>query len=837
MRPTHVDAHHRSPSISLQCACFRNLRMKTKYLPLALVLCLTLLAPVVQAAPSVSLYVSPTGSDDNPGTSADRPFQTVEKARDTIRLAKYNQNMQADFIVYLRGGRYELAETLHFDARDSGSNGHSVIYQAFEKEEPVLCGGKRVTGWKSVEGEPYFVANVPAQTAVGKEGFASYFAQLYVNGVRAERARSNDLLTSSRQTWWSDPMYPVPAPAVAAPKPTVSSPTTNSKKSASKPAPKPAESWDGVYIKKSDLKHYTHPEDIRIFWLEVFKSIEMPLEAIIPCPDNPDEMILKFKHPEFQKVGEWLDTTKRVDQFFIVNALEELDEPGEWYLDQKTRKVYYYPMKRDGDLNQAEVYAPRIDFLVKLDGTQSNRVNHIRFDGITFQHGNWTEPKDRRLGWSQAEIDRDYTSEVPGQIVLNYADDITLTRCIVRHMGSCGIQLENGCSNVLIEGNVTYDTTGAGIEVGPYYLNEKDVPSDSVCTNTMIRNNVVRDTGRDYWQATGISIFGVYQCKVYHNDVSDTAYSAIHARIGSSGVVNSHIGKLEFKHNRVSNGFAGEKWGIADGGHLYMHGRYPNSEVSENYSLNANRDVMNDYYSDNFSHTVRWLNNISRGGCPRRPYYAWSPGNIGVIFDGNYSDTPSKGTGHATQTDFHLITDDQWPPEAQRIMDNAGLETPFRYLLNKIYGPDNLAWGKVCTSSSDVDTKHGAAQATDNNWDSYWQANVQAANSAWWAADLGQAYVIQKLAIMPRLDKYEPQARRMLEIQASNDPSFKDHIVLAERAELPWYNKKEKAASNLWEQFINVPHGYRYLRVQSTDPRNVLSMAEFFAYGYAVDTP
>jgi len=795
--------------------------MNKKSVSLAWLLWVALGALPLRGATPAALYVSPSGDDANPGTSPNRPFKTLERARDAIRRGNYNQNMQADFFVYLRGGRYELDQTLTFDSRDSGSGGHSVVYAGYEKEEPVLCGGRRVIGWKAVGGKPYFVAAAPGPiattgAATGAENTAPYFPQLYVNGVRAERARSNDFRISSRKTWWNEPGAP---------------PFTKGTNSDYAQIP-----GSGVYVKKSEVKNYTNPEDIRLQWLEVFKIVDVPLAAFAPAEDNPDEMVFKIG-PSFVGPTRWNALTTQKG-FFIVNALEELDEPGEWYLDQKKHLVYYYPMLRDGDLNQAEVYAPCIQCLMKLDGTLEKPVHHLRFDGITFQHGNWTGAKSRLLGFSQAEIDSGYGSCIPGQIVLNFSNDVAVTRCTVRHMGSCGIQLDEGCNRVRLEGNLTYDTTAAGIMVGR--IKDVGYPAANICTDTLIRNNVVRDTGRDYGQATGISLLSVYQCKVYHNDVSDTAYTAIHARTGGKTTAfNPGIGKLEYKWNKVSNCFANSRLGITDGGEIYMHGPYPGSEVSGNYSLHTNGSVNDEYYSDNFSHTGRWTGNVSRDSHAERPYFAWHSANIGVLFDDNYSDkaNPTVGAG-GKQTNFHLVKDNQWPPEAQRIMANAGLEPQYQYLLKKIYGHDNLAEGKKCVSSSNLDEAHGAAQAADNNWKSFWQTDDKATDAGWWEVDLGKPYVIQKVAILPRQDKYEVSARKNLEIQGSNDPTFKKHVVLAERGELPWYNKKaapKAGASNLWEQFVNVRQGYRYLRVQSTKPGEALSMGEFLAYGYAVE--
>ncbi|MFH5181440.1 hypothetical protein ACHHV8_01645 [Paenibacillus sp. TAB 01] len=84
----------------------------------------------------------------------------------------------------------------------------------------------------------------------------------------------------------------------------------------------------------------------------------------------------------------------------IVNAFEELDTPGEWYLNRVTRKIYYYPYSNE-NMSTAEVYAPAIasDQLVKFEGSStSNLVRNIRLQGITFENGNWLMPKDYFIG-------------------------------------------------------------------------------------------------------------------------------------------------------------------------------------------------------------------------------------------------------------------------------------------------------------------------------------------------------------------------------------------------------------------------------------------------------
>ena len=105
------------------------------------------LSPAGTAAADVqkAFHVSPSGSDKNPGTAAE-PFKTIRRARDEVR--KVNQKMTGNVEVILRGGTYQLGETLVFDHRDGGTAKYKVIYRAFPGEKVMLSGGRPLTGWK-----------------------------------------------------------------------------------------------------------------------------------------------------------------------------------------------------------------------------------------------------------------------------------------------------------------------------------------------------------------------------------------------------------------------------------------------------------------------------------------------------------------------------------------------------------------------------------------------------------------------------------------------------------------------------------------------------------------
>jgi hypothetical protein len=136
--------------------------------------------PVAVAGPEAAardVYVSPDGSDRAPGT-AGHPVRTLDRARDLVRQRA--PHLTRDLTVHLAPGVFRLTAPLRLDARDSGGNGHRVIWQGSDDTE--LNGGVRVTGWRPVPGRPgLFAAPAPA----GLDNTR----QLYVDGVREQRAR------------------------------------------------------------------------------------------------------------------------------------------------------------------------------------------------------------------------------------------------------------------------------------------------------------------------------------------------------------------------------------------------------------------------------------------------------------------------------------------------------------------------------------------------------------------------------------------------------------------------------------------------------------------------
>jgi len=89
----------------------------------------------------VELYVSPNGSDTNPGSAA-HPFATLARARDEIRQLKANAALPKEgATVELLGGTYRLNTTVEFAGQDSGWANGPIVYRAFQRQAVKLVGG------------------------------------------------------------------------------------------------------------------------------------------------------------------------------------------------------------------------------------------------------------------------------------------------------------------------------------------------------------------------------------------------------------------------------------------------------------------------------------------------------------------------------------------------------------------------------------------------------------------------------------------------------------------------------------------------------------------------
>ena len=488
------------------------------------------------SAPAVELWVSPAGSDNSPGTPA-QPFASVagaqRKARELRRLSNVAGNEPLKII--LRTGVYPLAVPLCLRPENSGTKTSPTVIAAAPGEHPVLSGGVAIGGWKKLTAK---ISGLP-ETARGKVWVADApkigggvleFRQLWVNDVKAVRARhpNGDSL----------------APLVAWDK-------TN------QVATIPSATLAG--IKKPARLEMIIDQVWEIAVLRV-KSISIQGTNALVTFHQPESK-LEFQHP-------WppvMVTANYRAPFFLANAIQFLDEPGEWFEDFPAGEIYYWP--RDGeDLTRAKVFAPAIETLVQIEGLPDQPVSHLQFQGITFAHTTWLRPSEQGHVPLQAgmfllkaqKLSPHGTSYHPGldnlawigrppaAVSVKNAGHISFENCTFEHTASAGLDFQSGTHDDLIEGCAFHDIGGNGIQLGKFSDPnvETHVPYNppderEVCTHEKISNNVVTDCGNEDWGCVGIGVGYARNVALEHNEVFNLPYTGISVGWGWTKMTNA----------------------------------------------------------------------------------------------------------------------------------------------------------------------------------------------------------------------------------------------------------------------------------------------------------
>ena len=512
--------------------------------------------PGALAAAQGTFYVAPDGADANPGTEA-KPFKTLERARDAVR--KLNQAMTGDIVVVLRGGTHRLGRTLVLDHRDSGHNDHNVIYRAHPGGTPVISGGQRIAGW-----QPDAKGRWKARTAIDN------FRQLYVNGVRAIRARGG----------------PPPGIELAGD--------------------------DGYRTTHAAMAEWGNPSDIELCYQVVWTHTRCKVHSITR---QGDHAVLKMLQPGFRLARTKEGVRVKLPNY-IENAFELLDEPGEWYLNRATDTLTYIPRPGE-DMTKAEVVAPAIEKLLVLKGTLERPVHHVRFEGITFADATWLRPSQtghpdvqanflpdpdrlvKRLGTVTPVHNEALKS--PSNVVCRAARSVRFERCTFTRLGSGGIDLEYGAQDNAIVGCRFHDISGTAIQVGDV-LKDDHHPDDprAVVRNNTVANNVIHDCCLEYKGGVGIFVGYTDGTVIAHNEISRLPYSGVSVGWGwgeedAGGGPPHYVQPFRYKtpttarNNRIEfNHIHHVMQELTDGGGIYTLSNQPGTVIRGNHIHHAN---------------------------------------------------------------------------------------------------------------------------------------------------------------------------------------------------------------------------------------------------------
>ena len=518
------------------------------------------------------IWISPKGSDFNDGTRQSPKATLTSALRQAREWRRTEDNrIQGGITIYMEGGTYAFYEPVFIRPEDSGTKESPTIIRSVGDEKVILSGGISIKGWKK-QGKVW-VADVPAFN-----GRPLDFRQLWVNGVKAVRARDvEDFEKMNRICSVDEKNEILYVPAV---------------------------SIRRLIDNKGNLKAKYAEMVLHQMWCVAnlrIRSVEVQGDSAAIRFHQPESRI-QFEHPWPRPM---VTTDGHNSAFYLTNARELQDVPGEWYHDIDARKVYYYP--REGEkMQEAEVIVPAVETLVRVEGTLDRPVCHIRFEKITFSYTTWMRPSEKGHVPLQAGMYLTDGYRIDPKMQRNYlnhpldnqgwlgrpaaavrvvaARQIDFERCRFEHLGSTGLDYEEAVQGGVVRGCLFLDIAGNGLLVGSFSpaAHETHLPYDpadrrEVCTQQQINNCYFTEIGNEDWGCLAIAAGYVGDVNIEHNEISEVPYSGISLGWGWTQTVNC------MRNNRVHanliHHYAKHMYDVAG---IYTLGSQPKSYVTEN---------------------------------------------------------------------------------------------------------------------------------------------------------------------------------------------------------------------------------------------------------------
>lgn len=410
--------------------------MKTKRLIAALltaaVTASMAVMPIAHADDSLTgmvIYVATNGNDSNDGTEAS-PLATMKGARDKIRQIKKTTGLPADGItVAFREGTYQWTETLDFTEEDSGTANGKIVYRSYPGEKAVMEAGIRIPGsdfqkvtneeilqnWSSAKVKEN-IRQIDIKSYMAKHGYtdiSDYYPLVYDRyGFTGDYQAQSDEVKNEygARTRMRRPIYSFDGEQALwlARYPNKEGGWYEKENPQTKFLTVGQIVKDGRTEDVSSFKYnerriskYAGKDDVYMYgclWA-IFYHDDVKVKI------NADDQTIETALPMYY------GGIKSDKSYFLYNILEELDMPGEYYVDKNTGMMYVYP---NGDISEKTLNVALLDEEWMID---MEYASNITFSGLTFEN-------------SQG-----------GGIMVYGGDSVRVEYCTVQNMGTVGISL------------------------------------------------------------------------------------------------------------------------------------------------------------------------------------------------------------------------------------------------------------------------------------------------------------------------------------------------------------------------------------------------------------
>ena len=450
---------------------------------------------------AVEIHVAPQGNDANPGT-AEKPLASPRAARDAVRALRKRDPAAGTTEVVFAAGTYYLREPMVLEAQDGGTREVPVVYRAAAGAAPVLSGGVLL----APKWEPFrngiFKTAVPADIDVANPSGA----QLFVNGRRQHLARypnfnpqaaclggfAADAVSPQRAARWADP--------------------------------------------RGGLIHAIHGHEWGGFHYRITGK------------DAGGKLTYE---------GGWQNnraTGMHRERRFVENILEELDVPGEWFLDAAAHVLYFKPPV-GLDVATARFELAGLRHLVELRGTQAAPVRFVILSGLTFTQTGRTLMETR-----EPLLRSDWTIYRGGAALLAGTEDCTIADATFDAVGGNAIFVDGYNRRATVRGCRIDEAGASGVcFVGrvdavrsPLLNYNQSLPlekidrtpgpkNDDYPADCLVDQCLITRCGEFEKQSAGVQISMAARITVRHSSIYDLPRAGINI---SEGTFGGHV--IEF---------------------------------------------------------------------------------------------------------------------------------------------------------------------------------------------------------------------------------------------------------------------------------------------------
>ncbi|MFP5042952.1 right-handed parallel beta-helix repeat-containing protein [Parasediminibacterium sp. JCM 36343] len=434
------------------------------------------LLPLLLAAFHVQaqdIFVSPSGNDKNPG-SIEKPLATLAKAKETVK--KINKS-NIPITVNLRQGVYYLQEPLKLSKEDGGTQNAPVVYAAFKGEQVTLCGSKAMPA-------------AAFKKITDKETLARVAPQLRDSIVVLDLATAKMEHIKKYQDKFDDdggmielfmdekrmPLSRYPNEGFMAMKKVLVNGGGQETKTANwadyyGEKPPPTVPRPGVFEYRDMHENQWASLLDRGVWIKGFWRIPWQNEAVRIDKMDTIAHTITLAAPISGGIGNKYTRPggNGKEPYWLLNLLEEIDRPGEWAVDFKDKKLYFYPPEKikDGNVRIADIGEP----LIQIDNAA-----YIQLKGILLEEN---------LG---------------DGIKISDGNNNLIAGCTVRNVTKNGVVLDGGTAHTVLSNDI-YNTGAGGIWLRGG--DENSIPKTS-CGFKVINNHI-----HHYSQLTRIYAAGI----------------------------------------------------------------------------------------------------------------------------------------------------------------------------------------------------------------------------------------------------------------------------------------------------------------------------------------